>query len=372
VDSNLHKVWALLTIVLTCSTVYLAVMRAFDQVELYEAKVALSDAQRSAAANPPSANVTATRSTGSTTVVQRRTPPSIVAPFRPVDFTADVEGIRYMGNSSNFIDLRIMMYGAFEKPILNLLRDTMHSLRPSGDGVFADVGANTGQHSLFMSQHAKAVHAFDPYLPVVERFEEMIEANEITNITVHRVGLGSEPARIPFFEPPESNLGTGSFVEGFKRSNKPFRELEIVVGDSILAAPEVGPVDLMKIDIEGYEKHALEGLDETLRTSRPIVLMEVTIDPGLDNLFTSMQELLAAFPPDYGCFEFEDVTGDYWTGDYSLRPCRLNFASKQQHDVVMYPVERRQHIPLRSGGTSQARAGGPAPQAAPGGSSGPS
>jgi hypothetical protein len=79
------------------------------------------------------------------------------------DFVADINGARYEGNTGNYIDRHILFYGAFEKPILYFLRDTMKSVY-SNQGTLLDIGANTGQHSLFVSRYAKEIHAFEPYL----------------------------------------------------------------------------------------------------------------------------------------------------------------------------------------------------------------
>ena len=70
---------------------------------------------------------------------------------RGVEFSLDFYGLVYEGHSHNQIDNSILMEGAYEKPILYLIRDVMMALAPDG-GTFMDVGSNTGQHALFMSQ----------------------------------------------------------------------------------------------------------------------------------------------------------------------------------------------------------------------------
>jgi hypothetical protein len=97
------------------------------------------------------------------------------------DFIADIDGIQYEGNTGNYIDASILYLGAFEKDILYFLRDTMTAAY-SGRGVFVDIGANTGQHSLFMSRYATEVHAFEPWEPVLRRFRSMVASNHIKNI----------------------------------------------------------------------------------------------------------------------------------------------------------------------------------------------
>jgi hypothetical protein len=84
------------------------------------------------------------------------------APFR-----ADFFGLKYEGNLKNNIEFSIYFYGAFEKPLLFFLRDALASLANASahksPSCFCDIGANIGQHSLYMSQFAAAVHAFEPF-----------------------------------------------------------------------------------------------------------------------------------------------------------------------------------------------------------------
>jgi len=142
-----------------------------------------------------------------------------------------------------------------------------------------DIGANTGQHSLFMSRYAKEIHAFEPWEPVIKRFRRMVEHNHIKNIVIHPFGLGDENSKEPFFRPPDINLGMGSFVEGFQENNSYEGELEIRIGDEALQKAGVMSVSLIKMDIEGYEKPALKGLRRTLQRHRPIVEFELSVDP---------------------------------------------------------------------------------------------
>lgn len=66
---------------------------------------------------------------------------------------------------------------------------------------FADIGANVGQHSLFMSQFANRIFAFEPNDAVADQFERNIRINNISNIALHRVALGDLDG--------QANLGSG-------------------------------------------------------------------------------------------------------------------------------------------------------------------
>lgn len=272
---------------------------------------------------------------------------SIAACYRgeSVDFVANIDGIRYEGNLSNGIDNDIFYYGAYEKPILFLLRDIMRSAS-ANQGTFIDIGANTGQHSLFMSRYAKEVHAFEPWEPVLKRFRRMVENNGIKNIAIHPFGLGDENRKKPFYRPADKNLGTGSFIEGFNSDNSFEGELEIQVGDDVFAKDHIDSVALVKMDIEGYEKLALNGLRRTLKKNRPIIVFELSTNPGRPVSVKSEKELSSLFPENYE-FLVIDERSDPSTGEYFFAPLNgvVRFDKTEQHDLLAYPIEKKDFIP---------------------------
>jgi FkbM family methyltransferase len=274
---------------------------------------------------------------------------SIAACYRgeSFDFVANIDGIRYRGNLGNGIDNDIFYYGAYERPILFLLRDIMRAAY-ANRGTFIDIGANTGQHSLYMSRYATAVHAFEPWEPVLKRFRRMVEDNQIKNIVIHPFGLGDENSKKRFYRPPDNNLGTGSFVEGFSENNSYQGELEIRIGDEALEQAGVTSVALIKMDIEGYEMLALKGLRRTLRVHRPIVEFELTIDPKSAVSVKSKDDLTNLFPEGYE-FLVISTKSNLSTGAYFLAPAAdiLRFDRAEQHNMIAYPIEKKKAILLQ-------------------------
>ncbi len=259
---------------------------------------------------------------------------------KPTRFKTSLFGMVYEGNTADLLDRHVLGFGAYEKPELFFLRDV------SRGGVFVDVGANKGVHSLFMSKYCKEVHAFEPYEPVLKRLRQAIEVNGIKNIFVHPVGLGDKAQRLMFEEPAKDNEGTGSFA--FISGSGNHRQLEIVPGDQALEAAGVKIVDLIKMDIEGFERPALAGLRKTLAQSRPIVVVEITIQANNPILFESMEQIRSVFPDKYEFFEFGDR--NLYTGSYTVEPLDgfINFASElEQHNVIAVPTEKKGGIPLK-------------------------
>ena len=263
----------------------------------------------------------------------------------PFDFSTTFFGMRYQGNFANHIDREVLIYGAYEKHVLYFARETMRRLAPNQSGVFVDVGANVGEYSFFMSHYSKEVHAFEPYEPVLQRFRGMIKLNGIENIKIYPVGLGSKAAKIPFYKPPETALGGGSFVEDFHSFNKKGEELEIMTGDEALK--KVGAVRLIKIDVEGYEKEVLLGLKETLARHRPVILFELGVKSKESFGFKSKQDIQDVLPENYRIVSFDMMNFDLYKGFYRLVEFdrQVRFDKPLFFEIVAYPMERETEIP---------------------------
>ncbi len=153
--------------------------------------------------------------------------------------------------------------GAFYEPAeLGLMREY---LRP---GVFVDIGANVGNHSLFalLMLGAPWVIAFEPN-PVAFR---LLRYNMLLNALMPRVDLRmvglsdiSGPAQIA--RSPDRNLGATRLESGEG-------PLALVRGDDALAGEAIS---FLKIDVEQLEMRVLAGLRGVIATCRPVIMIEV-------------------------------------------------------------------------------------------------
>src|SRR5688572_8430491 len=71
-------------------------------------------------------------------------------PGVPVPFSADFFGMTYKGSLDDYIDWSVYVYGAYSRNELDLLARLAGELRGDRPLTFYDVGANVGQHTLFM------------------------------------------------------------------------------------------------------------------------------------------------------------------------------------------------------------------------------
>lgn len=259
-------------------------------------------------------------------------------------FTVDVYGYRYKGRSGSAEDEQVLMFGLYEKDRLYFMRDFLQRAAVPG-AVVIDGGANTGNHSMFLSRFAAKVHSFEPYPPVILRFRDNLAANpDIRNIELHEVGLGDHEAELPFAHGPEIEPGGGSFREA--RADLPGyavgeQKLRIVAADQWMAARESGPIVLVKLDVEGFEEAVLRGMIKIMEQHRPVLVIEVGDQP--EGTITSIEQLRGLFPADYELLAFDNTLAAAIDGKYRLMPLTpevFGSALRKKLDVVAYPRER--------------------------------
>lgn len=148
----------------------------------------------------------------------------------------------------------------------------LKALFPEG-GLFVDIGANVGNHTLFAALHLRAGRVI-PFEPNPKAFELLIQ-NVLVNRLAERVsfdfiGYGlSDAAEAGFgMEERQRNLGGAKMQPGEG-------EVEVLRGDVALAG--LSP-EFIKIDVEGMEIKVLNGLAGVFERARPVMLVEVDQD----------------------------------------------------------------------------------------------
>ena len=158
------------------------------------------------------------------------------------------------------------------------------------DGVFVDVGANVGIHTLAVARHLAAgggaVLAFEPH-PINHRLlVHNIRQNRLRHVVAENLGLAEAPALL---------TGTASKSGGnwSLASQGEYRfEVRLVRLDDYLQDHPIPRLDLIKIDVEGAEVRVLRGARNTIERFRPMIVFEVC-PAWLTKMGTSPGELLA-------------------------------------------------------------------------------
>lgn len=239
-------------------------------------------------------------------VVWRLAPPFSFS--RP--FECRYADLSYQGVTDHFGDWWLYFFGVYEPEIAKLLRDQAERLRRErGSITFIDIGANVGMHSLHMAQVCDRVIAFEPNPVYAERLRGNVERNNLGNVELRQVGLGAEQGRIAYAT--DADVSTGHFAK-LSKQQPGMVELPVRTGDDALA--DVPQIDLIKIDVDGFDPEVLRGLRDRLHRDRPTVAIEWTpchqVRAGVSG------DLRALLYPDH---RLQRVALDRWTWGYRLQ-----------------------------------------------------
>jgi len=135
-------------------------------------------------------------------------------------------------------------------------------LMPKHPRVAVDVGAHVGTWSRVMAGVFEDVVAFEP---VWDNFQ-CLEANtkDLSNVMAYCMAISSTNGALGFAQNKGHNSGTWRVTPG---------------GDvSVVSLPldhfQLENVDLIKIDVEGFELNVLHGAEETLKRCKPVLIIE--------------------------------------------------------------------------------------------------
>ncbi|MEM6462903.1 MAG: FkbM family methyltransferase [Pseudomonadota bacterium] len=125
--------------------------------------------------------------------------------------------------------------------------------------VFVDIGANVGTYSLFVAQRCQdsaTIISFEPHPRTFAKLSYNIRANGFSAIEAVNQGVGPQAGRMVLHSSGGSNIGTASLLPQAAGDK---HQVEIKVGllSHALKSRMIGQVDLLKIDIEGFEDRAL-------------------------------------------------------------------------------------------------------------------
>lgn len=182
------------------------------------------------------------------------------------------EPLALYASADNYIEWTLLSTGNYEPEIEKLIALSLRQ----GD-VALDIGANIGLQSLRMARYTGdtgLVLSFEPLQHLQKKFMANMLLNRFAQIKLLPYALSNYNDEADFsIDFDEWNQG--AFSIGQKNAGKKGRQkVQIRKGDELPEIKELTRLDLIKIDVEGFEPDVLTGLAETLAKHRPRIIFE--------------------------------------------------------------------------------------------------
>jgi len=163
-----------------------------------------------------------------------------------------------------------------------------------------DIGANIGCHTLRFSKlvgEKGRVFAFEPTRYAYEKLGRNIELNPqfSNNITLEKKAVSNVTETNQAIHFSSSWLLFGN--------QKPIAEevVDFVTVDHYVMQKDIERIDIMKIDVDGFEPEVVEGAVNTIKNHKPILFLEVNNTPKIDRVIKFLLGLNYLFVHEVDC-----------------------------------------------------------------------
>jgi FkbM family methyltransferase len=140
------------------------------------------------------------------------------------------------------------------------------------EDVILDVGANYGYYAVTLAaalDRRCQIHALEPNPANFDRLCRHLAANRVEDtVRAHRLGVSDRPETVAMTQPVE-NSGHAAVVP-----NGEIKGVALTSLDFFCESRALDRLDVLILDVEGYEERALEGSVRTLARFKPLIFVE--------------------------------------------------------------------------------------------------
>lgn len=214
------------------------------------------------------------------------------------------DGLVLQGGMDQYFILDDVADGRYEPMTMSLFRAAIHP-----GATVLDLGANVG---IFAIPAARAVGpdgrviAFEPNPRTLPHLRANIERNGLSNVTVVEAGAAAEAGTHTFVAATRGNTST---IYGDIIRDEPVEAVFTVPMTTVDSVVAGARVDVVKIDVEGSESAALDGMAETLERNPDLVLFIEFEPTALRGAGTDPDAMLARLRARFASVDVVDEHG---------------------------------------------------------------
>lgn len=242
----------------------------------------------------------------------------------PYELTETRHGPMLVNRNDFYMGKALLLYGECceleSRFILTLLRNP---------GLVIEVGSNMGIHTIpmaqFLAAQGRTMLALEPQPVIFQQLCANLALNGLMNVRALPYACGRENGAVTFEIPDYAqpgNFGGTSMKAEPAPADAPAARRELVQCVRLDNLVADGPVGVIKIDVEGFEQHVLEGSEGILSRCHPLLYVENDRreqSPALIQwLFDHEYRLWWHLPPLFNPQNFRGVHENFYSGVVSL------------------------------------------------------
>ncbi len=128
------------------------------------------------------------------------------------------------------------------------------------DTVFVDIGANIGTYSIHVgikSGGTARILALEPHPRTFGKLVFNLRANGLDNVVARQVAVGAQAGKVDLWSDGGGNIGHTSVLKAGTSHAKVSVRVDTAPLAQLVGEAALPRIDILKIDIEGYEDRAL-------------------------------------------------------------------------------------------------------------------
>lgn len=141
-----------------------------------------------------------------------------------------------------------------------------------------DIGSNIGYYAILESEkigNNGIVWSIEPSPQNFETLSKNIILNQRKNIKCHNIAIGEKNGKIDFLISDKSNWSKIKNETDHMEKGDKIIQVDIMTLDSFSEKNKIEKVDLLRMDVEGYERNIISGSIDFLEKFKPILMIEV-------------------------------------------------------------------------------------------------
>jgi len=194
---------------------------------------------------------------------------------------------------------RHVLFSTYESKETDIIRE---HLKPGS--VFIDIGANIGWYTIQASHwvgEKGVVIAFEPRPSTFQYLLKSIQENGLSNVRLFNIALSNAPGTGNLMKVEGQRNTGGSYLGTGKGIEVPLQTLDQL-------SENLDRLDMIKMDVEGWEPMVIEGAKKTIKKYKPIIVSEISSDFLFERMSLSDKTFIQ-FVNDLGyrCYDIETM-----------------------------------------------------------------